>query len=497
MSGTAVRLRVDGLEAAAGPGERLRELLGRLGVRPEGLCETGGLRPSVSCMACLVRDAASGRFLAPCEAPAEAGMAVETRGPEVEELRRAAVELLLSEHVGDCEAPCRRACPAGIDVSAALWHLGAGDEAGAAAVFTASAPFPAILGRVCGAPCERACRRAPAGGPVSIRGIERHLGDALLRGCPPPAAAPESGRRAAVVGGGLLGLCAAWQLRRDGHGCTLLDAGSPEAGLLEAGPPGAVPPEVAAAEAARVAAAGVRFEAGARIGRDFSAGDLAAGFDAVILALPEGSGEALPDNVIRALRPGAPAPGPARSAALGRRAAQAAGVRLAGGRGGGGRRFDSVVRGFGTEDLSDLLAAASARARRAPSAGGYSAEEARGEAARCLRCDCRKKERCRLRAAADAVGARPPPPAPRPPLRREAGHPEVVFEPGKCIRCGVCAQVTEAAGEPLGLGLRGRGRDLRVAPPFGESLAAALRVSAGECVRQCPTGALSLREENP
>jgi len=74
-------------------------------------------------------------------------------------------------------------------------------------------------------------------------------------------------------------------------------------------------------------------------------------------------------------------------------------------------------------------------------------------------------------------------------------HPNVVFEPGKCIVCGLCVQVTERAREPLGLTFIGRGFDVRVAVPFDESLADALKATARECVDVCPTSALAWQEE--
>jgi NADH dehydrogenase/NADH:ubiquinone oxidoreductase subunit G len=69
----------------------------------------------------------------------------------------------------------------------------------------------------------------------------------------------------------------------------------------------------------------------------------------------------------------------------------------------------------------------------------------------------------------------------------------VVFEPGKCILCGICVKLTELAREPLGLTFIGRGFDVRVEAPFNRAIEEGLQKTAAECVKHCPTGALAFR----
>ena len=66
----------------------------------------------------------------------------------------------------------------------------------------------------------------------------------------------------------------------------------------------------------------------------------------------------------------------------------------------------------------------------------------------------------------------------------------VIFEPGKCILCGICVKLTELAREPLGLTFIGRGFDVRVGAPLSGTIEDGLQKVADECIRQCPTGAL-------
>lgn len=73
-------------------------------------------------------------------------------------------------------------------------------------------------------------------------------------------------------------------------------------------------------------------------------------------------------------------------------------------------------------------------------------------------------------------------------------HPVVVYEPGKCIDCGLCIQIAAQAGEQLGLTFVGRGFDVRMKVPFEKSLAEGLKVSGAKCVEVCPTGALAFKD---
>ena len=76
---------------------------------------------------------------------------------------------------------------------------------------------------------------------------------------------------------------------------------------------------------------------------------------------------------------------------------------------------------------------------------------------------------------------------------QDVSHPEIGYEPGKCISCDACVRIAAAAGEPLGLAMNGRGFDVTVAVPFGRPLSEGLRHAAERCAEACPTGALALR----
>ena len=166
-------------------------------------------------------------------------------------------------------APCVNACPIYNDIPAYMAKIRAGELHKAVAILLRTNPLPAVTGRVCPHTCESDCNRFGYDEPVSIRDVERFLGDYALEHAGdlyrPPAA--ESGKRVAVVGAGPAGLTAAYFLRQAGHDVTVLDQ-MPEAGgmLTYSIPAYRMPKDVMAAQVRALEGMGIRFELGAALG---------------------------------------------------------------------------------------------------------------------------------------------------------------------------------------------------------------------------------------
>jgi ferredoxin len=134
------------------------------------------------------------------------------------------------------------------------------------------------------------------------------------------------------------------------------------------------------------------------------------------------------------------------------------------------------------------------RVEAADGAGpGYVEAEALAESGRCLHCDCRANHDCKLRRYSDEYGAsqggfKGGERASFVQVNRETG---VVYEPGKCVKCGLCVRITKKEGERFGFTFVGRGFEVRAGVSLGKSLEEGLEKTAGKVISACPTGALS------
>ncbi len=504
-------LTIDGREIEVDEGATLLDAARRLGLVIPTLCHRDGHPPLTSCMVCLVKARNPDRMLPACTARAEDGMVVESETVAVRDARRTALELLLGDHLGDCEAPCQAICPAGLAIPRMTRRLRDGAWDQAAAIVRTDLVLPATLGRICPAPCERGCRRGSKDAAVSIRALHRAAADRDAGVYVPPAEA-ESGRRVAVVGAGPAGLAAAYHLLMRGHGVMLIDAHEEAGGKLRTDiEEDLLPRDVLDAEIDVLAKLGAELRLGETVE---TLGDLRGEFDAVVVATGEGG----PDFGLETTKSGLQvdratgatsaegifAAGGAvrksrmavRSVGEGKRAAASVDQFLSGDAVEGPTSRLSVHIGqVSDEEMAVFMNEGANVPRVEPSGGeaaGLSPEEATREAGRCLHCDCRKAESCRLRDWGDACGAKPTryKHDERRVFRQNVGG-EIVYEPGKCIACGICIQIAEEARERLGLAFIGRGFDVRVGVPFGESIAEGLRETGGACVAACPTGALA------
>ena len=130
-------------------------------------------------------------------------------------------------------APCKAACPAGVNVPGAVALISAGKISEAYELIRQRCPIPASCGRVCPHPCQTRCNRAAVDEAVSFGHIERFVGD-FVRSAGSMSRRFRRRRvslegKVAVIGGGPAGLTAATDLALMGYGVTLFEA-KPQAG---------------------------------------------------------------------------------------------------------------------------------------------------------------------------------------------------------------------------------------------------------------------------
>jgi len=495
----------------------------KLGIDIPTLCYRPGCDANTSCMVCLVKVAGRNGMVPACATEAVDGMRVESETDEVRDLRRVALELLLSDHLGDCKAPCHSLCPARMNIPQMIRQIAAGKLREAIETVKADIALPAVLGRICPAPCEKGCRRGAHDAAVSICLLKRYAADADLASGRPylPARRPTSGKSVAIVGAGPTGLAAAWHLLADGHACTVFDDHPRPGGMLRYGvEEDRLPRDVLDAEIDLIGKLGAELRLGVRVGEHMPLSDLRRDFDAVFVAagvVDEAQAAALDlpwdaggvradrrtgatdvDGVFAACSPRQQKMA-VRAVARGKAVAEAIDQFLTGREVTGEPTPFTVHVGKLLEgEIDEFLPEASDRPRVEPpgAAAGLAGEQAVAESLRCLHCDCRRPDECRLRAWAEAYGARPAAyKVGRRSFRQIRQHAEILFEPGKCINCGLCVQVAARAGERLGLTFVGRGFDAHVTVPLSRSLAEGLEKAAAECVAACPTAALAFRQK--
>jgi ferredoxin len=522
-----VKLTIDHQSVEIEAGATVLSAARALGIDIPTLCYLEGLPANTSCMACLVR--INGKLVPSCATQAAEGMVVESEVDSVREARRVALELLLSDHLGDCIAPCHNACPAQMDIPRMIRQLDQGAVKAALITVKEHIALPGVMGRICSAPCEKGYRRGAYDGPAAICMLERYVADADLASDEPfvPKRKSPSGKHVAIVGAGATGLSAAYYLLQAGHACTLLDKRERPGGTLRHDFSEVVLPEkVLDAEIACIEKLGARFEMNICVGTDPSLTALCQDYDAVLVAagtLEPGEIDTWGlaggrhgiqvdrdtlltslDGVFAAGNSVRPSKLKVQSLAGGGAAAVSIGQYL------DGRTLTSFRKGFSVhmgklalDDITRLMGEASDSERVSPKGGdadGFVLEEALLEARRCLRCDCAAANDCRLRHYADAYSAdthayrgerrsvafleiSPAPSTPR------VNH-WVRFDVGKCISCGLCIQIAEESGDGLGLAHVGRGFDVRIGAPFNRSMGEGLAQAASRAIEACPTGAI-------
>lgn len=257
------------------------------GLKIPNLCYDGRVELYGACGLCVVEVEGTPKLLRACSTKATDGMVVHTDTERVIRARKVALELLLSDHDGDCKAPCTKACPANTDCQGYVGLIANGEYTEAVRLIKEKIPLPSSIGRVCPHPCEKQCRRQFVDEPVSIAFLKSFASDMDMASAMPyvPSVEPDTGKTVAVVGGGPAGLTAAYFLRRQGHSVTVLDAMPKMGGMLRYGiPEYRLPKSLLDKEIQQIADLGVEMRNNVNIGRDTTMEALRAEYDAVILA---------------------------------------------------------------------------------------------------------------------------------------------------------------------------------------------------------------------
>ncbi len=283
-----IKIIIDGKEITGKSGESILNIAAENGIEIPNLCHSKELENFGACGLCLVEAEGFSRLLRACSARAEDGMKIHTDSPRVKKARNAALELIMSDHEGDCIGPCSKNCPAHTDVQGYLKRIAEGKYSEAVKIIKEKIPIPASVGRICPHPCETECRRRFAEEPLSIAYLKAFAADMDLKSENPfkEELLEETGKSIAIIGGGPAGLSAAYRLRLMGHSVTIFDIMPEMGGMLRYGiPEYRLPKAVLKKETDAIKNLGVSFKNNVKIGKDLALKELQKEFDAMLVAL--------------------------------------------------------------------------------------------------------------------------------------------------------------------------------------------------------------------
>jgi len=271
-------------------GETILEVANREGIEIPTLCHDPRLKPFSSCYVCVVEIEGKGTQPS-CSTEIQEGMKIFTRNEKVKKSRKTALDLLVSDHFADCEAPCKETCPAGVDVQGYISMIEKGLYHEAIGLIKQTNPLPAICGRVCVRPCELACRRTflDEDTGVGIDYLKRFAADKdLLNGQDhyKPEVAPATGKKVAIIGAGPGGLSSAYFLQQKGHQCDIYEAAPEPGGWLRYGiPEYRLPNDVLDKEIETITELGANIYCNQKLGDNLSYKDLKGKYNAIILTI--------------------------------------------------------------------------------------------------------------------------------------------------------------------------------------------------------------------
>ena len=282
------RLNIDGKEVLGLPGQTILEVAKENDIFIPTLCFDERTKIYGSCGLCVVEIEGMPKMVKACATEISPNMIIKTNTERVIESRKTNLELLLSNHVGDCRPPCVLACPAGTDCQGYVGLIANGEYEKAIELIKDKIPLPAAIGRVCPHPCEEKCRRQLVDEPISIANLKRFAADKDLKVENPfiPEIAPETNKSVAIIGGGPMGLSAAYFLRQKGHKVTIIEAMPKLGGMLRYGiPEYRLPKAVLDEEIALIESMGVKMIPNTKVGVDISFEKIRKDYDAVLLGI--------------------------------------------------------------------------------------------------------------------------------------------------------------------------------------------------------------------
>ena len=285
----SLNITINGKKYEAKANQTVLDACRENGVTIPTLCHDPRLNPFGSCLICRVEIAGERGVPLSCGAEVKDGMVITTESEVIKKARKTCLELLVSQHYGDCTPPCVMECPARTDIQGYITLISKGRYDEALKLIKETNPLPVVCGRICVRPCEAKCRRNIFEGKVGIAYLKRFVADIDINKAAPylPEKKAASGKKAAIIGAGPAGLTAAWYLALEGHSVTIYEKRENPGGMLRYGIPSyRLPHEILDAEINIIKSLGVEIVYNTEFGKDITVKSLKAnGFSAILLAV--------------------------------------------------------------------------------------------------------------------------------------------------------------------------------------------------------------------
>lgn len=191
--------------------------------------------------------------------------------------------------MGASETTCKSSCPMNTDVKTYVRLIGEGKGKEAIRTIRETLFLPGTLGRICAHPCEQNCRRAEEGSSIAIATLKRYAADNFDNEEDWDLSVKnKNGKKVAIVGAGPAGAQGAIDLIKEGYTVTIFDKASELGGMMRIRiPEYKLPRAVIDREYSLLEKLGVNIQLSVEIGKDILFEELEKEYDAILIATGE------------------------------------------------------------------------------------------------------------------------------------------------------------------------------------------------------------------
>ena len=166
-----INITIGGKKIQCEPNKTIYEIAKENNIEIPKICDADFTQEGVSCDICLVNIVGNEGLSDASTTVAKDGMKIFTDSRSVNRARKISLELLLSDHYANCEAPCKTACPLNLDIQTLLSHISDDETDSALKIISQTLPLPYTISKLCPGYCENQCYRSFVDESIKIKEI--------------------------------------------------------------------------------------------------------------------------------------------------------------------------------------------------------------------------------------------------------------------------------------------------------------------------------------